>query len=724
MTTAIDTRVEALEERAEHLEARLARLEASGRAPVSVAPPSPVDPAALAPRAAAAEPPARPGFLTPRAARTGPRFARPGRSAPADTHPAARWRSDLSLEDLLGGRVLAWVGGLAVAVGIVLLLVIAASNGLIGEGARTLMGAGASIGLLLAGIRLHERRGRTDASVAAGAAGLAGLFAAIVVAALLYDLVPAWTGLGLALAVGATATALAIRWAAPGIGALGVVGALLAPMLVGADLLDTGTLLLVAVATASATGVLLCQRWNWLAYATAAVATPQWLWWLAGEDREPIAAIAVLVGFGLLGLAAAAGFELRSREPGLRGSAVVLLALNALVLAGAGWSVLDGSGHETAAHGWLVALALAHLAAGLVGARSRRVSRELALVAGSLGVILADVAFGTLANGPVLAIGWAASAAGFAALARRAAPDGADARFLAVGLGAHVALALGHAMAADAPVNELGEVRGDPVGPVLALASVAAACFASTRLADAGLHRWRVAVDALGLAVVAYATAVAVEHPVALTVAWAAEAAALAAIARRHDDEVAGWGALAFLGGATAFAVATLAPPLALLDGLDKPLAAAAALAACAGAAALLAWRGGPVLGRPPVRAGLITGAALIVLHLVSTELVTSFDGSPQQGQALLSGVWALVGVAALVAGLVRDVQGLRLGALALLGATIAKVFLYDLASLDSLARVASFIALGLLLLCGAFAWQRLRPTSPPDLRRVPASLR
>jgi uncharacterized membrane protein len=37
-------------------------------------------------------------------------------------------------------------------------------------------------------------------------------------------------------------------------------------------------------------------------------------------------------------------------------------------------------------------------------------------------------------------------------------------------------------------------------------------------------------------------------------------------------------------------------------------------------------------------------------------------------------------------------------------------VFLYDVSELDSLARVASFVAFGLLLLAGAYAWQRLRP--------------
>jgi hypothetical protein len=37
--------------------------------------------------------------------------------------------------------------------------------------------------------------------------------------------------------------------------------------------------------------------------------------------------------------------------------------------------------------------------------------------------------------------------------------------------------------------------------------------------------------------------------------------------------------------------------------------------------------------------------------------------------------------------------------------------------------RVASFVALGALLLLGAFAWQRLRPTAP-DLRHEPPAIR
>ena len=40
----------------------------------------------------------------------------------------------------------------------------------------------------------------------------------------------------------------------------------------------------------------------------------------------------------------------------------------------------------------------------------------------------------------------------------------------------------------------------------------------------------------------------------------------------------------------------------------------------------------------------------------------------------------------------------------------IVKVWTYDLSELEELARALSFVALGLLLLAGAFAYQRFKP--------------
>jgi uncharacterized membrane protein len=140
-----------------------------------------------------------------------------------------------------------------------------------------------------------------------------------------------------------------------------------------------------------------------------------------------------------------------------------------------------------------------------------------------------------------------------------------------------------------------------------------------------------------------------------------------------------------------AHALFTLAPPQALIDGPAQPWATTGALLAAA--VALAAGRS---------RAHL-TGAGLTLLYLASVELAAA-------GQTYVSVLWALAGVGTLVAGLVRDDRALRQGALAGLTITAAKVFFYDLASLDSLSRVGSFIGLGLLLLAGAFAWQRARP--------------
>ncbi len=721
-----EERMESLEERTRALEARVAELE--GR------------------RAAPAAPP-RSQVVTPAASRwTAPAPSRPTaaagrrrRSAAAHRAGAARRiarvvRPDgASLEDLLGGRVLAWVGGLAVLVGIVFLLAIAVSRGWIGEEARTIMAGLASLALLGFGVRLYEHRGRTEAALAATAAGIAGLFATLIVATQLYDLIPAPLGVLGAIGVGAVATALAVHWRAQGIAALGIVGALLGPALVGAP--DTpGTIVLLFVAAGSAAGVLLWQRWNWLAFATFFITAPQWLAFLFRDGTSTALVLLVTSAFGLLYVAAAAGFELRMSAPRLRVASTILLAANAFTCAAAGWFALDSGASEALANGWLVAVAAVHILAGLAGLRSKRVSHELSLVALGLGTIAADVAFSQIAGGLPLVLGWVAGTVGFAGLVKLARARQVDLAFAGLGLGGHLTLALGHALMTEAPAGAVGAGSDDLVLALAALGAVAVGCFVSARLAQDGHRAWRIVLDAIGLAVVAYLSAIAFDG-LALVLAWSAEAVVLTRLARRTSDEVATVGAGAFLGAALALTLGELAGPGALVYGLDPALPALGALAAVAGATALAAlWL--PAL-HPRMRPALGVAAALVVLYAISTALVTPFQpggdatglplaelGIRQQGQALLSALWALIGLAALVWGLVRDVRELRLGGLALLATAVGKVFLFDLSSLTSVYRVASFIVLGLLLLCGAFAWQRIRPRPVPDLRGMPERLR
>jgi uncharacterized membrane protein len=661
-------------------------------------------------------------------------------TAPVSTTPPVERRPAFDLEELLGGRVLAWTGGVAVVAGIAFLLAIAVSRGWIGEGARTLLAGVFSLGLVGAGAWISERRRRTDAALAALSAGLAGLFMTVVVGGPVYAVLPAAVALALAFATGALATGFAVRWQSRGIGALGIVGALLAPVLAGAPS-TAPTLALLWLAAASGAAVLVWQRWNWLALAVYALPLAQWLWWL-GDARPGAGPIVVVMSaFGALNVAAAIGFELRVPATRLRAASALLLSANAITLALAGWYALDVAGATTAGRVWIGALALAHLGVGLA-TRASRVNRDVRMLALLLGVVLADVAAGLMLEGPVLAVAFAATTAGFGLLARRVLAAAAAAQasehadrdelLIGLGLGGHLLLTTLQALT-QAPPDALTTGDAFTVGGYAAIAATACAAFVAGRFVAGVRREWRVALDVVALTGAAYLTAVALDGPM-LALAFAGEAVALGLIAVREHDTVAAWGGGAYLGLALGHSLFFEATPDALVSGVGDLAGATLALAATAGAALVGMRLVRGLVADPRARATLAATGALTLLYLASVAIVTAFQpaggavgfepGVRQNGQLLLSGLWAFAGVSALVAGLRRDDRGLRIGALALLLVAVGKVFLYDLSTLTSLYRVGSFIGLGLLLLVAAGIWQRMRPRALPDLRQAPPAVR
>jgi hypothetical protein len=167
-----------------------------------------------------------------------------------------------------------------------------------------------------------------------------------------------------------------------------------------------------------------------------------------------------------------------------------------------------------------------------------------------------------------------------------------------------------------------------------------------------------------------------------------------------------------FLALAAGHVLVQEAPPKALAYGVESLPSAVAALVLVLAAAATIAH----LLGRSGLAkesAGLWEATAVCAVYLGSVVVVDvagAHSGSVvQHAQLSLSAFWAALGFGAFVAGLVRDVRPLRLGGLALLGLAVAKVFVVDLSALQSIWRVASFLALGLLLLGAAFAYQRMR---------------
>ena len=496
--------------------------------------------------------------------------------------------------------MLGWVGGAAVVLGVVFFLVMATSRGWIDEPTRVLLALVGSSALLGAALYLHERQGRTQAALAAAATAIAALYVTLVAATQLYDLIAPALGLLFAGLVGAAATAIAVRWSAPVVAGIGIVGALLAPVLVDAD---TGAIALafMAVALVAAVVVLLWQRWPWLGVLAFVLSVPQLLVWMDEQRSGALwLPLAVLAAFWLLYVVAAIGYELRVPTTALRLTSASLLLADAALLAGVGWALLNDEGHDASATAWVLVSAAVYVAVGIPAWRGR-MSREVAALLIAVGTALAAVALALALDGPVLVAGWAAEAIVLAWAAGRLG----DSRGHAAAL-VFFGLATAHTLLVDAPPNALRHPVEDFVPAAIAVAIV-------------------------GLTAVV-----------------------LSVLVRELDWETD-----------------------LELDRLYLAVATAAGI------------------------------------YLPSLAIVAAFDGDAaepgQTPQVLLSAFWAVTGLAGLVLGLLRDVRILRLGALALLGLAVVKVFVYDLAELDSIYRAVSFIALGLLLLGGAFAYQRIR---------------
>ncbi len=214
-------------------------------------------PAALPERAVLPPPPADPAPPPPRElAEAEPAPGRVGRRRP------------IGLEELFGRRLPIWAGGLTLAVAGVLVVKLSIDSGLLSPAVRVWAGVvfgAALIGAAEAALRWHERVGDARVRQALAGAGLSTLYACVLVAANLYDLIPpALAFLALA-AVTALAAGLSLRFGAPA-AVLGLVGGLAAPAMVGSQ--SPGVPLLAAYLALAVGGLSVLGRgrgWPWLA---------------------------------------------------------------------------------------------------------------------------------------------------------------------------------------------------------------------------------------------------------------------------------------------------------------------------------------------------------------------------------------------------------------------------------------------------------------------------
>jgi hypothetical protein len=525
--------------------------------------------------------------------------------------------SRIEFERVFGGRVLAWIGGFATLLGVIFLMRSAVDSSWFTEEVRTLMAAFGSLLLLGIGLWLHERKGHLEVARIAVAVAIPGLYATTVVASQTYDLISPVIGLEAAALIGVLGVLIAVRWSSMLVGSVGMLGALAAPMLIGTET-DGSSMAFVALALAASVGVLLWQRWNWLALGAFAVSAPQLISWVyesgfisfegdANPSEPALVVLAVLIGFWVLYAAAAFGYELRTRgEEKLSVSSWLLLFASSVLVVVIGCIVI-GDDSAVGLNAWLFGFAVVHLLLG--GAAIRfGIHREIGslLIGGGIG--LSTFGLANAFDGPTLVAAWSAMAAALAYLATRVertpAPTLSDAQRLLIAALGFVAFAIAHLLIVEAPPSAIAEGVGD-----------------------------------LGAALVAIA---------------------------------------------------------------------------CCSGAALACWHWGrEIEPRAATMAGFVGAGGFVYLGsvLIIDAIGDNASGEARQiGQAWLSAFWTATGLGAVVWGMVRRSPKARLGGLALLAVAIVKVWTYDLSELEEVARALSFVALGLLLLAGAFAYQRFRP--------------
>ncbi|HMI21266.1 MAG TPA: DUF2339 domain-containing protein [Sphingomonas sp.] len=288
-----------------------------------------------------------------------------------------------SFEDIFGRRLPIWAGGVTLAVAGFLIVKYSIDAGLLSPITRVIMGlifGTTLIGAAELALRADEKVRDPRIRQALSGAGIATLFAAILVAVNLYHLIGPMTAfIGMALTT-ALAIGLSLRFGAPS-AILGLIGGLAAPALVGSTQPNIPLLTLyLALTVGGLSSVARHQRWWWLG-ATALTGGFGWglllifnglldlsqtlsvgLYTLAlgaalplllVGDRAPVvrlaasiagcaqmAALVALGGFalldwGLLGLISVAALFLSRREPVL--AEVPALALGVAILLAVSW---------------------------------------------------------------------------------------------------------------------------------------------------------------------------------------------------------------------------------------------------------------------------------------------------------------------------------------------------------------------------------------------------
>lgn len=243
--------------------------------------------------------------------------------------PAPSWTDNINWEQFMGAKLFAWLGGLALFLGVAFFVKFSFEHGWIPPALRVAIGFVIGAGLVVGGLLLDRTRYRITSQTLV-AAGIVSLYAVTFACRSIYHfeffgVVPTFLLMTL---ITAAAFVIAIRLEAQVVAVLGILGGFLTPVLLSTGVDNPGGLFgYLALLDAGLIAVALHRRWFYLAPLGAAGTILMMIGW-ANEfftaEKGPIA-MTVSLGFSALFLAATlTARRLDRRSPALTWSSVAL----------------------------------------------------------------------------------------------------------------------------------------------------------------------------------------------------------------------------------------------------------------------------------------------------------------------------------------------------------------------------------------------------------------
>lgn len=104
------------------------------------------------------------------------------------------------------------------------------------------------------------------------------------------------------------------------------------------------------------------------------------------------------------------------------------------------------------------------------------------------------------------------------------------------------------------------------------------------------------------------------------------------------------------------------------------------------------------------------------ILWIASNELLTWLELTHSTSKLGLSILWGIYSLLLIALGIWKKMKHLRIGAISLFGITLIKLFTYDISHLDTIAKTAVFVSLGILLLIISFLYNKYKHIISNDI--------